>query len=214
MAYKQAVFANDQIYHVFNRGVEKRIIFLDKRDYQRFIETLNYYRFKNPPTRFSFRKRLPLLKQKSNESVLIELVSFCLMPNHFHLLIKQIEEKGISTFISKVTNSYTKYFNTKYRRVGPLLQGSFKAVRMEDDEQLNHVSRYIHLNPLIDFLIKDLRNYQYSSYLEFVGNRAGFCQIKYVLENFSSKTDYEQFVLDQVDYARTIKNMERLLLDL
>ncbi|MBI2196427.1 transposase [Candidatus Daviesbacteria bacterium] len=213
MTYQQAVFGNDEFYHVVNRGVEKRLTFLDKRDYQRFLQTLEYYRFKNPPTRFSFKNRPNILKKGSSNEVLIEVICFCLMPNHFHLLLKQAKENGISVFLSKLTNSYTKYFNTRHKRVGPLFQGSFKAVRIEDDEQLVHTSRYIHLNPLIDYLVKNLRVYQYSSYRQFLDLEDGFCKIHYVLDRFPSPGAYEKFVLDQEEYGRTIKKIERLLLE-
>lgn len=211
MPYQQAIFANNEIYHIVNRGVEKRQIFMTKRDYERFIETMDYYRIKNPPTRFSFKNRPLLLQKNTKNSPLVEIVCFCLMPNHFHILLRQIEEGGITTFASKLTNSYTKYFNTKHKRVGPLLQGSFKAIRIENYEQLIHVSRYIHLNPLIDYLVKDLKNYPYSSYPEFIGLKEGFCQKNIILDNFSNKAAYEQFVLDQEDYGRSIKLMERAL---
>jgi len=212
MPHKQPIFANNEFYHAFNRGVEKRTIFLDKRDYSRFIQTLEYYQIKNPP-RFSFRKRPNVLKRRGISSSLVEIISFCFMPNHFHLLLKQIEDNGITTFMSKLTNSYTKYFNTRYNRVGPLTQGTFKAVRIENDEQLLHVSRYIHLNPIIDYLVKDLKLYEYSSYPEFIGRKKGFCQTHHILNHFSSPKQYEEFVLEQEDYGRTIKSMERLLLE-
>lgn len=212
MSYKQAVFANGEFYHVFNRGVEKRLIFLDKRDYRRFIEALYYYQFENPPTRFSLRNRSSLIREgKRIDSLSVEIVCYCLMPNHFHLLLKQVVENGVSIFLSKVANSHTKYFNTKYKRVGPLFQGSFKGVRMEDEEQLNHVSRYIHLNPLVDYLVEDLLEYEYSSYPEFLGQKSGFCKSRYVLDRFNSPSDYAKFVLDQEDYGRTIKQIERFL---
>lgn len=209
MPYQQAIFANNEVYHVFNRGVEKRQTFMNSRDYERFIETMDYYRIKNPPTRFSFKNRPLLLQKNTKSSPLVEILCFCLMPNHFHLLLRQIEEGGITTFVSKLTNSYTKYFNTKHKRVGPLLQGAFKAVRIENDEQLVHVSRYIHLNPLIDYLVKDLKTYRYSSYPEFLGLKNGFCQKEIILNRFSKKFSYEQFVLDQEDYGRSIKFIER-----
>ena len=211
MAYKQAVFASGEFYHVFNRGVEKRTTFLDKRYYERFIETLNFYKNRDPKTRFSFRNRL----QKNNESEnpLVEIVAFCLMPNHFHLLLKQVEEKGITTFLSKVTNSYTKYFNTKQNRVGPLFQGSFKAVRVEDDEQLIHLTRYIHLNPLIDYLVKNLNNYPYSSYNQYLGSQPGICQTDQIMNFFKNPSSLENFTLDQEEYGRSIKKLERLKID-
>ena len=213
MPYKQAIFANNELYHVFNRGVEKRTTFMDKRDYGRFIETMDYYKIKDPPTRFSFRNRPIFMQKNAPSSVLVEIVCFCLMPNHFHLLLKQIKDNGISIFLNKLSNSYTKYFNTKHTRVGPLFQGSFKAIRIENDEQLLHISRYIHLNPLIDYLTKDLKTYPYSSYPEFLGLKKGFCKKDIILGNFSSPLEYEKFVLDQEDYGRTIKQIERVLLE-
>lgn len=210
MSYRQAIFANDQFYHVFNRGVEKRTTFIDKRDYNRFVHSLNYYRARDQHVRFSFKNRRPdFNKNKSSGPLFAEVVSYCLMPNHFHLLLKQVNDNGITTFLSKLSNSYTKYFNTRHRRVGPLFQGSFKAVRIESDEQLMHVSRYIHLNPLIDYLTKDLQTYTYSSYLEHIGIKEGFCHKKYITNNFPSPEAYQQFILDQEDYGRSIKLLER-----
>lgn len=213
MAYRQTIFANQQIYHVFNRGVEKRTTFLDKKDYQRFLETMNYYQIKNPPVRFSYKDRPAMINTAKNGSPLVEILSFCLMPNHFHLLLRQVEEKGITIFLNKLSNSYTRYFNTRNHRLGPLFQGTFKTARVEDDEQLLHVSRYIHLNPLVSYLTKDLRMYPYSSYKEFLGLAKGFCQKKTVLDFFESPAHYETFVLNQADYAKSLKDAGRLYLD-
>ena len=210
MSYRQAIFANGQFYHVFNRGVEKRTTFIDRRDYNRFVDSLNYYRARDQHIRFSFRGRIEAFnKDISSGPLLAEVVSYCLMPNHFHLLLKQVNDNGITTFLSKLSNSYTKYFNTRYKRVGPLFQGSFKAVRIESDEQLVHVCRYIHLNPLIDYLVKNIRDYAYSSYLEYLGAKEGFCHKNYIMDGFSSPQAYEKFVLDQEDYGRSIKLLER-----
>lgn len=213
MPYQQAIFANEQYYHIFNRGVEKRITFTNKRDFERFIETIDFYRMENPPSRFSFKNRPIILKKELKNEYIVEIICFCLMPNHFHILAKQLKEEGITKFASQISNSYTKYFNIKYKRVGPLFQGSFKAVRIENDEQLLHVSRYIHLNPLIDYLIKDLSNYKHSSYPEFIKNSNGFCKKNVILSNFPKPFAYKQFVLDQEDYGRSIKLIERQLLD-
>lgn len=211
MPYDQAIFADGEFYHVYNRGVEKRTTYLIDRDYQRFLKTLDHYRFKNPPARFSFKNRPSLINKVKDDQLLVEVISFCLMPNHFHLLLRQVSEGGITIFMSKVLNSYTKYFNIKHKRIGPLFQSSFKAKRVEDNEQLIHLSRYIHLNPLIDYLAKDLASYKYSSCPEFLGRNYGFCLTGPILNQFSSSEDYEKFVLDQEDYGRSIKLLERAL---
>ncbi len=118
----------------------------------------------------------------------------------------------MTTFLSKITNSYTKYFNTKYQRGGPLFVG-FKASMIESDEQLLHVCRYIHLNPLIEHVVRDLKKFPYSSYLEFLGEKSGFCIKEEVLRHFTSLQAYETFVLDSQDYQKSIKQMERLKLE-
>lgn len=220
---RKTVFANDQIYHVFNRGVEKRPIFLSKRDYERALQTLTFYSYANLPIRFSKFLQLqePLKLEtinniKSNNPLRVEIIVFCLMPNHFHLLLKQTEENGISRFLADLTNSYTKYFNIKNDRVGPLMQGLFKAVRIEDDNQLVHISRYIHLNPTSSFLIKpeELKTYHWSSYPEYLGLvNEQVCQKEAVLGQFNSTDLYKQFVLDQVDYARTLEQIKHLNFD-
>lgn len=213
MPYDQAIFAVDEFYHVYNRGVEKRTTFLDDRDYNRFLQTIEYYRLKEPPAKFSARNR-PHLKQKiQNEELFVETICFCLMPNHFHLILKQKDKNGVTEFMRKVLNSYTKYFNIRHKRVGPLFQGAFKAKHIENDEQLMHLSRYIHLNPLLDYLTKDLSFYKYSSFPEFIGKKRGFCQSDCILNNFSNtkEKEYQQFVLDQEDYGRSIKLLERAI---
>lgn len=199
------------VYHVTNKGIEKRLTFVDEKDCQRFIETLAYYRSKNPPTRFSFRNR-PSSKRDTDKTFLVEIIAFCLMPNHFRLLIKQIEDGGMTIFLSKLTNSYTKYFNRRHHREGPLFRSSFKAVRIEDDFQLLQILRYIHLNPLMNHVVRDLKKFPYSSYLEFLGEKEGFCQKEGVLSHFDSIKEYETFVLDQKDFENNRQKIEKLLL--
>ncbi len=212
MAYRKVVLANNEVYHVINRGVEEREVFLDRRDYTRFLNSFIYYQKANPPVRFSFRKRTPK-ERFSNLDNLVEIICYCLMPNHFHFLLKQIKDDGISSFISRLTNSYTRYFNTRHKRMGHLFQGPFKAVRIETDEQLIHISRYVHLNPVVGFLVKDPKDYPYSSYLEYLGGGKGkeVCQKELVLAQFSSPKKYEEFVLDQKDYARKLKEIGKLV---
>lgn len=201
-----------RIYHIFNRGVEKRLTFIDKKDLERFLQTLDYYRFKDLSLRFSFRKRSNLTRKKVIPSPMVEVLCFCLMPNHFHFLLKQLQEKGISSYLSKITNSYTKYFNSRYNRLGPLFQGTFKAVKIEDNE-LTLISRHIHLNPILHHITKNLKKFTFSSYPEYLGLEDGFCQKKEIMDNFKSSQDYEKFVLDQEDYESSIKKVEKLLME-
>lgn len=213
MPYRYLPFVNQEIYHIYNRGSEKRITFLDKRDYRRFLKTLRYYQLSGPKPKlshfFKYQRFKPDLAQK-----LVEVLAYCLMPNHFHLLVKQLKDGGITEMLSKSSLSYTKYFNTRYNRVGPLFQGEFKAVHIETDEQLIHVSRYIHLNPIVSFLVKDLRKYEYSSYQEFVQrNSNDFCSTKEILGFFSSVEGYIQFIADQTDYGQTLEKIKHQIIE-
>ena len=138
---------------------------------------------------------------------------FCLMPNHFHFLVKQLKENGISIFVSQLSNSYTRYFNVKYNRVGPLFQGAFKSVRIETEEQLIHVSRYIHLNPVVSGIAKRPEDYRWSSYAEYITQAPFFCSIEEVISLFKISQKYKKFVEDQIDYARTLEFIKHSLLD-
>ncbi len=219
---RKLVFANEQVYHVFNRGVERRPIFTNRRDYSRALETIKFYRYGNLPLKFS--KFLDLANDKKDEfwknlttkNLQVEIIAFCLMPNHFHFLLKQKKESGISKFISNFSNSYTKYFNTKNQRVGPLLQGLFKVVFVDSDEQFIHLSRYIHLNPVTSYLIKseDLENYQWSSYFEYLEPEGKkIINSEEILGFFKSVDKYKKFVLDQVNYARELDKIKHLVLE-
>lgn len=222
MPYRKTILANGEIYHVHNRGVEKRPIFLNRRNYLRFIELANYYRFANTPMKFSYlrlmsgKQRNKLFEKLEEESkLLVEILVFCLMPNHIHFLLKQLQDNGISKFMARTTNSLGHYFNILNKRVGHLFQGNFGAVRIETEEQLVHVSRYIHLNPVSSYIIdiNDLENYEYSSYPEYIGKRKGFCNTKEVLSLFDSIDTYKAFVNDQADYARELENIKHLTLE-
>lgn len=212
MPYRYTPFVDSQIYHIYNRGSEKRLIFESLRDYQRFIKTLTYYQIENPKPRFSIYS--PKFHTIDSSKLIVEILGYCLMPNHFHLLIKQLRNGGTSEYIRKVSNSYTKFFNIKYNRVGPLFQGQFKAVLIENDEQLMHVSRYIHLNPLTSYLVKNLEQYKWSSYSEYLGfSRYEICQKKQILDYFKSPQKYEQFVLDQAAYAQELELIKHKLIE-
>lgn len=206
-------FVNDHFYHIYNRGNEKRPIFENQRDYQRFLKTLTYYQIKGPKPRFS--KFPSLIVTKLDENIkLVEILAYCLMPNHFHLLLRQVRDKGVTEFLSNLSNSYTKYYNTKYNRVGHLFQGEFKAVIIESDEQLLHVSRYIHLNPVVSGIVKNLEQYKWSSYPEYINkNNQGFCVKEEILGHFKNPQDYQQFILDQVAYAQELESIKHQLID-
>lgn len=135
------------------------------------------------------------------------------MPNHYHFLVRQLREGGIQEFIAKISNSYTKYFNTKNKRVGPLFQGTFKAVSIENDEQLIHVSRYIHLNPVVANLVKKAELFPYSSFSHYLGSNNLLINSAPVMELFKDAEDYTRFIEDHQDYAMELERIKHLLLE-
>ena len=212
MARRKHSFANENFYHIFNRGVEKRRIFSNDKDHERFLRGLKHYSQER-------RKLSRRTSQKGDDSTWnpVEIVGYCLMPNHFHLLIKQASEDGVSLFMNHLANSYTKYFNTRYKRVGPLFQGAFKSVPIESEEQLLHLSRYIHLNPVVAGLSRSPEDYKWSSYSTYIDNdndpSEDFINPNIVLGQFVNKEEYSQFVEDQSDYAKQLEELKHLSLD-
>ena len=149
-------FVTDYWYHIFNRGVEKRIIFLDNKDHERFIfhlfECNNEERVLDTP--FSKRKKKIEIEigsptsAKHKRKLLVDIICFVLMPNHFHILLRQRQDKGISLFMQKVCTVYAKYFNKKYSRIGSLFQGNFQDRLVEKNEYFNYLFYYILTNPI------------------------------------------------------------------
>ena len=204
---------NGEFYHIYNRGVEKRDVYLNYWDYKRFLKSLYYYQFLGPKPSFSkFSKSESSLFKPILENKVIEIICYCLMPNHFHLQVKQLKEKGISIFMGQLLNSFTKYFNIKHKRVGSLFQGTFKTVRVETDEQLVHLSRYIHLNPIVSRVAKKLDDYKWSSFSEYM-NEPVICSTSEIINFFPSKGKYREFVEAQIDYGRTLEIIKHQVIE-
>ena len=144
---KRPPFLNGKLYHIFNRGVEKRNIYLDERDYFRFLASIKDFNDVNSSINLYRRVNVgyPISHKKEP---LVKVICYCLMPNHFHFILKQIKNKSISKFLQKLGIGYTNYFNQKYNRSGVLFQGKFKAALVDKESYLNYLMQYIYLNPL------------------------------------------------------------------
>ena len=207
-------FAPDEYYHIFNRGTGQINIFKDDNDYNFFLFRLREALF--PVLAESIK---PQFKRKLLPPDSFTLVTYCLMPNHFHLLIRQNHDLPISQLISKVCTSYSMYFNKKYKRVGSLFQDQFKAVLVESDEQFKFLSAYIHQNPFVAGLVKNLKNYKYSSYPDYLGKRKDkLCDQSLILDIFeNSRKSYEDFVEESYSITKEKKELalelEGLILD-
>ena len=210
--------ANDNYYHVLNRSIAKFTIFNDEQDFNRLIEIINLYRYPEFSYKYSaFLKLSPIIqdaiiKQVTKTKPLVDVIAFCIMPTHPHLFLKQLQEKGISLYMSRVLNSYTKYFNAKYKRKGPLWEGRFKSVLVESDRQCLHLTRYIHLNPVSANLIERPEDWLYSSYLEHIDKKKdGFCRFDNLFDITPIK--YEKFVDDRIGYQKNLSKIKHLLLE-
>lgn len=206
----QKFYVSDGFYHLYNRGVEKRIIFVDHQDYAVMLSYLKEYLSPKPEKELRNQLLDPFLSPSEKQKIMyaiqrnnflkeITLITYALMPNHFHLLIKQHQETSMDQFMNSLFTRYTSYFNKKYARVGPLFQGVYKAVRVLSDEQLLHLSRYIHKNHLAlkGVTFKTLSE-QYNSYAEYLDLRkTPWINSKVILDYFSKKDpsgSYRSFV--------------------
>lgn len=166
------IYVENCHYHIYNRGVEKRNIFLDDQDYKVFLYLLKYFlspiKDKQHPLKSIPNIKIVRPRPLSNLYGEVELLAYCLMPNHFHLLLKQVTRDGMKKLMLKLTTTYSMYFNKRYNRVGYLFQGNYKAVMVTKDEYLLNLSRYIHLNPTELTGVAPV-NYKYSSYSNYLG---------------------------------------------
>lgn len=153
------VYAEDAVYHVYNRGVSKQTIFHDEGDYAYFLGLLK--RYLDPEYAMRKPNRVPYRSFADD----VNLLTYCLMPNHFHLLLHQISRTGMSELLKSVSVSYSMYYNKKYRHTGALFQQRYRAVRIIEDSQFAHISRYIHMNP------KNYYDWQWSSLDYYIGNK-------------------------------------------
>ena len=224
MADKRKPLVNDFVYHVYNRGVAKNDTFIIPSDYEKAIKLIDYYRFSNTPFRYSLLRKLPdseqfdILSRLTKQNKLrVKILSFILMPNHFHFTLKQMIDNGISKFMSDFTNSYTRFINVKNDRVGPLFQGIFKSKIIKTDEQLIHLSRYHHLNVYTDGIVNDIDgiiNYPFSSMQNYLGNMIyNFVDTHDILSLFKNHQSYKKFVLSNRHHQRELSKIRHLLLE-
>ena len=215
-------YISDSYYHIYNRGVEKRLIFLDEQDYGVFLSYLKEYLSFRDEKKLSDKLSDRELPYKEREKILrilklnnffheITLLAYCLMPNHLHLFVKQKGALSIDQFIQSLATRYTMYFNKKYKRVGSLYQGAYKAILVETDAQFVYLSKYIHKqsiihNPSLGTKGQTLRIWkQPSSYPEYLGKRrTEWIHPEEVLSHFSkinAKLSYKSFVEEKDDFS-------------
>jgi REP element-mobilizing transposase RayT len=201
------IFSANAYYHVFNRGNNKQNIFLDSEDFSFFLFRLKESLF---PSQKTLKQGRYIRKQLPENS--FSLICYCLMPNHFHFLIRQNTNLPISKLIGKICTSYSKYFNKKYNRLGQVFQDQFKSVLVDSDSYLLWLSAYIHQNPKVAGIVSDLKEYKWGSYVDYLGLRKGtLCNQTTILDMVSN--NYEDFVNSSFENIRERKELEKLFLD-
>ena len=216
------VFSEDEFYHIYNRGVDKRLVFLEKSDYKRFIALL-YAANSDTPVRLRFNghkaqgETLPPLSEIQRGDTLVDIGAWCLMPNHFHILIKEKQKDGISLFMQKLLTGYSMYFNKKYERKGTLFDRPFKAKHLDTDNYLKYQYTYIHLNPIgiieSGWKEKKIKNkveakkflldYPYSSLQDYLGVKREenvIIEPKAFPEYFETLTDFKDMIDEWINF--------------
>ncbi|MCR4306268.1 MAG: transposase [Candidatus Daviesbacteria bacterium] len=214
------IYSENSYYHIYNRGVEKRLIFLDQQDYAVFLHYLKEYllpknekdlreQLSNPNTSYKEKDKIIKLLRLNNFADEITLLAYCLMPNHFHFFIKQTSSQSIDKFMNSLCTRYTMYFNRKHKRVGSLYQGVYKAVSINQENQFIYLSKYIHKQSKLhstNLQGQALRGWeQPSSYPEYLGKRkAEWIHPEEILDHFSKTNPnltYKAFVEEKDDFS-------------
>jgi putative transposase len=198
-------FAKGEYYHIYNRGVDKRKIFLGVRNYARFLQNLEDFNTTDPNWKKTSAEFQGLAL---NKEPLVRIIAYCLNPNHYHLILKQTTEKGIPDFMQRIGTGYTMYFNKKNKRTGSLFQGTFKAIHIDSNEYLLYLSAYINHNHFIHKYTQNKNEiYVYSSLPGYLKKRKqNWLEPKIITKQFKNSQDYLRFSKTNAQYMRENKN--------
>jgi len=210
---RKTLFTNGGHYHIYNRGIEKRDIFLDKWDFDRFLKSMDEFNTVDP---IGSIYENSFIKERPTKKKLVDFIAYCLNPNHFHFILKQTVEMGIEKFMQRIGTGYTKYFNNKYNRSGCLFQGTFKSSHINSNEYLLHVSAYVNLNNRVHQI--DYKKLSRNSWNEYVGKvEDGFCKKDIIIGQFKNQEEYKSFaeisLVDILKRKETEKEIENMLLE-
>ena len=234
MPVKRPPLVNNEIYHIVVRGVGDSLIFKDKDDYYRGIFSLYEFNTTDPVEIRERRKIRKVQKASGGQAsdarkLLVEVLAFCFMPNHIHLLLRQLKDKGITQFMRKVGTGYATYFNERYNRKGHLFQSRFRAVHIKTEDQLRTVFVYTHTNSISLIepkwkekgienpkkVIEFLENFKWSSYPDYIGkkNFPSVTEREFLLEVMGGEEGCRKFVEDWVKYKKEIKDFSDIELE-
>lgn len=213
---RKDIFAGGEIFHICNKSISNYGIFKDPNNGRRFLELLDYYNDSTVNISYSDYINSKGMYEYKNllivrDTAQIKFLAYTIMPDHYHLLVKIISG-NFSSYIGRVENSFSHFFNLKFKRKGPLWQSRFRSVRITSNEQLLHVHRYIHLNPTSSNLVNKPENWELSSYKDFISDEIYLKQIATEI-SIRNPIYYKKFVEDQQDFQRKLKAIKKLLLE-
>jgi len=209
-------FSNEEFYHIYNRGVDKREIFLERYDLDRFFQSMEEFNTLEPIGIIYEKSFLNLSQFKDSHEQLVRFICYCLNPNHYHFILQQVSDRGIEKFMHRLSGGYTRYFNEKYRRTGSLFQGAYKAVHIDSNEYFLHLSAYVNLNNYAHQLGSSATK---SSWVEYIGtdNANTFCSKKIILDQFQNPKEYEEFAKESLknilEKKRMATELEKYILE-
>jgi REP element-mobilizing transposase RayT len=196
MSLRKTDFIEGEYYHIYNRGVDKRDIFLEIPDLMRFLQSMKEFNVKDPIGSLYENSFLKDVGGKASKSKLVKFVAYCLNPNHYHFILTPLVEKGIEKFMQRLGTGYVMYFNEKNKRSGALFQGKFKSKHIDSNEYLLQVASYVNLNNH-DRNGKIKNSINTSSWSEYTGKTdINFCEKSIILNQFKSKKEYAKFALE------------------
>lgn len=212
-------FANNEYYHIFNRGVDKRDIFSQREDYYKFLRNLKEFNnslayIQRQRTRFSSKKLEQLSSFLQEQQKVVDIISYSLNPNHFHLIVKQLKDDGIPVFMHKIGTSHTNYFNKKYERSGALFEATYKAIHIESNEYLLWLAGYVNGNIEIHGT-GDAEFYEWSSFQDFLMDRESdiLGDKNIIMSQFANREKFKKFVKKVIKESRSRKDLEKYLLE-
>jgi putative transposase len=219
MPYRKVKLVKGEMYHIYSRSIANFVIFNNGNDYARMKDEFMFYSSAKTLCNFSaFRKLKETFtiegKPRHNSDPtdrIVGIIAYCIMPTHVHLILKEIRDDGISKFMESILKSYSKYFNIRHHRKGPLWESRFDNILVKDDEQFMHLTRYVHLNPVTAYLVDKPADWEHSSYKEYLGlvkNNEGLCSFSNYFN--MDAASYEKFVHDQIGYQRSLAALKKI----
>ena len=207
---RKTIFSNGEFYHVYNRGVDKRDVVSSIVDVERFLQGMEEFNVIEPIGSLyenSFLKDKGSLESEASKSKLVNIVAYCLNPNHYHFLLEQVVEKGVEKFMHRLGTGYTKYFNLTHQRTGSLFQGVFKSIHVDSNEYILHLSSYINLNNRVHQLGSEASKLVRSSWQSYLD----FKQKNIITEQFSNAAEYQDFAIEALESIVARRREEREL---